>query len=349
MRTAITIRAVGGVFTPVPGSPRSSGYFRKLIEALVVELGPMGNWLISNGGGMSELNEIITSEISKPSNVSIWMGDIPNTEEKKLPELSKVWRANGTYLVQSKNNDGSRYTNTQLWNRMLDSNAELLLEVKRGSGRVSGTLHTIAGKHTPETENILELALNMATAIKAGFGAPPLAVSKASITRDSLSYKNIEIGPETEIPLEPHPGAFGVSRKHHIHEGLDLYAQNNQPVMLIEAGKVIAIRPFTGPQLNMPWWNDTYCVMVEGPSGVINYGEIAPISTLEIGQEVCKGQLIGTVATVLKIDKGRPMSMLHLERYVHGTVEPVTKWSLTEPNPPQLLDPTGMVQRAYTL
>lgn len=103
-----------------------------------------------------------------------------------------------------------------------------------------------------------------------------------------------------------------------------------------------------------PWWLDTWCVMIEGASGVVNYGEVTPAEgcdrflrlvpaaqlslpitppppsrpsltlatsrhRLTVGSEVPTGALVGTIATVLAKDKGRPTTMLHLELYQRGT------------------------------
>lgn len=50
------------------------------------------------------------------------------------------------------------------------------------------------------------------------------------------------------------------------------------------------------------------------------------------GAELQVGEVVGTVATVLAKDKGRPMSMLHLELYKPGTREFV-EWKVEEAAP----------------
>jgi hypothetical protein len=84
--------------------------------------------------------------------------------------------------------------------------------------------------------------------------------------------------------------------------------------------------------------------MIEGSSGVINYGEIKPLETLAIGQEIKEGDLIGNVIPVLKKDKGRPMNMLHLELYTLGTNTHLLEWKLNFPQPENLLDPNILLQ-----
>jgi hypothetical protein len=108
----------------------------------------------------------------------------------------------------------------------------------------------------------------------------------------------------------------------------------------MESGKIIAIDWFTGPSINMPWWNDTRAVYIEGESGVFNYGEIQELPGLKVGDSIERGQYIGYVLTVLRKYKGRPMSMLHLELYDHGYVDTWREWKIGDPKPEHLKDPT---------
>lgn len=144
----------------------------------------------------------------------------------------------------------------------------------------------------------------------------------------------------SEIPLLPHPGAFGKLRKNHIHEGIDLYCENGKSVVAMESGTIVGIYNFTGESVNSPWWNETSCILIEGETGVLNYGEILVSDGLCVGQWVNEGQEIGTVTPVLKTSKGRPMCMLHLELYKHGTKKHIDEWSIGAEKPLQLLDPT---------
>lgn len=154
------------------------------------------------------------------------------------------------------------------------------------------------------------------------------------------------LNPMPPIPYGPkHPGAFGVDRHLHVHTGVDLYAPHGSPVRAMEAGEVISIAWFTGPSIDMPWWNDTRAVYIEGATGVFNYGEIQEFPTLKVGDTVKQGQLIGSVMTVLKKFKGRPMSMLHLELYDHGYVDTWEEWKIGEPKPEHLQDPTPHLKR----
>ena len=124
------------------------------------------------------------------------------------------------------------------------------------------------------------------------------------------------------IPTGDHPGSFLCKRKHHTHTGLDLYTKDGASVHAVEAGVVVGREAFTGPQDNAPWWNDTDCLLIEGASGVICYGEITP--AVKVGVRVNRGSYIGRVKQVLKDGKERPdimghsTSMLHMEIYPHG-------------------------------
>ncbi len=153
---------------------------------------------------------------------------------------------------------------------------------------------------------------------------------------NSMSYKDMDAG-QTALPLSPHVGAFGVTRKHHIHEGVDLYCPEGTDVFAVEDGTVVNIVPFTGAHAGSDWWHNTYAVLVEGKTGVVVYGEI--LTTCKTGQKISAGDLIGTVKQVLKIDKGRPMSMLHLELYDHG-VRDAVEWPVGLARQSGLKDPT---------
>lgn len=126
------------------------------------------------------------------------------------------------------------------------------------------------------------------------------------------------------IPIKGHPGSFLCKRKHHVHTGVDLYTDDGACVYPVEDGTVVGIEHFTGPQDNQPWWHDTECILIEGASGVVCYGEITPNPNIRIGDNVWTNEQVGKVKRVLKEGKERPdimghsTSMLHLELYPHG-------------------------------
>ena len=155
-------------------------------------------------------------------------------------------------------------------------------------------------------------------------------------TADAESFRTMP-KETTGLPLPPHPGAFGVQRKNHVHEGVDLYMPQDSAVLAVEAGEVLAVRFFTGPALGHHWWLPTYGVWVAGASGVVVYGEIEP--HVKVGQRVNAGQVIGAVTRVLKKDKGRPTSMLHLELRASGDTTDI-EWPDFCNRPPALRDPT---------
>lgn len=147
----------------------------------------------------------------------------------------------------------------------------------------------------------------------------------------------------TALPLLPHPGAFAAVRKNHVHEGVDLYCDEDTEIYAVEDGEVVSRQNFTGPKAGSGWWLDTEALLVEGETGVVVYGEIA--TDMQVGQKVKKGDVVGKVKRVLAEDKGRPMSMLHLELHKHGTRD-TYEWKEESKRPPSLLDPTPHLRKA---
>lgn len=150
-----------------------------------------------------------------------------------------------------------------------------------------------------------------------------------------------------EIPLGEALGAFGVTRKFDMHTGVDLYCKLNDEVIAMEDGIIVAIEWFTGPSVQMPWWNDTQAIAVKGKSGTINYGEVRANETLKVGDVVKEGELLGWVTPVLKQDKGKvpSTSMLHVELYTEYDGE-WALWPVGAPQPNNLLNPTSLLQTA---
>jgi murein DD-endopeptidase MepM/ murein hydrolase activator NlpD len=155
----------------------------------------------------------------------------------------------------------------------------------------------------------------------------------------SEDFRTFEPG-NTGVPVGPdHPGSFGYKRKHHYHEGVDLYCPEGTPVAAVEFSVVVAVVPFTGAHATppSPWWHNTWAVLLEGESGVVVYGEINPLYDYWPGDRIEAGEIIGHVTPVLIEDKGRPQSMLHLELHKPGTKD-VVEW--VNERPETLLDPT---------
>ena len=145
--------------------------------------------------------------------------------------------------------------------------------------------------------------------------------------------------------LPDEPGRFAAVRRHDVHTGVDLYTYSGMPVLAVEDGVVVAVEKFTGPEAASPWWNDTEALLVEGASGVVCYGEIAVRGEIAVGARVQREDCLGCVKTVLRKDKGRPRTMLHLELYESWVRETVW-WHLGDPRPAGLLDPTRFLEQA---
>ena len=155
------------------------------------------------------------------------------------------------------------------------------------------------------------------------------------------------------FPLDNHEnvlpdelGSFAYERRHHIHEGIDLYANQGDSVFACEDGEIVLVEWFTGEKSvdNSHWWNNTQALMVLGESGVIVYGEI--LTDLKVGDHVSRGSKLGTIETVLTKDKGRPMSMLHLELHKHES-RSTFEWLPGCTKNEMLLDPTEQIEYAY--
>jgi hypothetical protein len=164
---------------------------------------------------------------------------------------------------------------------------------------------------------------------------PPLPLLLVP-THDADSFQRMQPG-TTGLPLTPHPGAFGVKRTHHTHEGVDLYAPEGTPVHAVEAGVVVRIEWFTGAKAQSPWWSDTQAIFIEGASGVVVYGELLVDPSLSEGSLIQAGDVVGALVPVLCQDKGRPMTMLHLELHAPGTRQ-APAWETDRPF--SLRDPT---------
>jgi len=148
------------------------------------------------------------------------------------------------------------------------------------------------------------------------------------------------------IPPEGHVGDFAFRRSFYHHPGIDIYCDFGQEVQAMEAGTVVHIENFTGPNANppSPWWLETWSILVEGESGVLGYCELKPLPHIQVGSKVTEGEVIATIVPVLKKNKGNGTTMLHFEQYASGTREHVT-WVLDTTKPVQLLNPRELLER----
>lgn len=161
-----------------------------------------------------------------------------------------------------------------------------------------------------------------------GIGALADIDEIVTCVKDALRWQlPIPVECFTGFPMSGHPGSFACQRKHEKHTGVDLYTTDGQPVSAVENGNVVGIEHFTGEWDNTPWWNNTDCILVEGATGVVCYGEVLPEESLKVGDPVMRGERIATVRRVLKENKDRPdipghsTSMLHMELYPHGNTK----------------------------
>ena len=145
------------------------------------------------------------------------------------------------------------------------------------------------------------------------------------------------------LPKFYEPGAFGAIRKFDIHEGVDIYTHDGADVHAVEDGVVTAVYVFTGKKADCDWWNETWCIKVEGKSGVVTYGELAE-PMINVGAKVYVGGIIGHITPVLKPEKYRPdirnhsIAMLHLE--LRKETCHLDGWKLDGDRDKRLLDPT---------
>jgi phosphopantothenoylcysteine decarboxylase len=147
------------------------------------------------------------------------------------------------------------------------------------------------------------------------------------------------------IPTNPHPGAFGYPRRETRHTGVDMYCEDGAIVIAVEDGVIVGHELFTGAGDNSPWWEETWCVLIEGASGVVVYGELKQWNW-KIGESVKQGCSIGEVKRVIKPGRERPdipghkPAMLHLELYPHGHRAASNGFE------PFLMDPTQYLLKA---
>jgi len=149
------------------------------------------------------------------------------------------------------------------------------------------------------------------------------------------------------LPVPPHPGAFGDVRPRHIHEGVDIYAPPETPVLAVEDGTIVGVTPLVGAETRNAFWHDMEAVLVQGKSGLAVYCEITPLKTLEPAMQVKQGALLGHIYKKgyknqnphRKAEDSEHSFFLHLELH-HPNIRMPTKWLPDKPKPDTLFDPT---------
>lgn len=153
------------------------------------------------------------------------------------------------------------------------------------------------------------------------------------------------------LPVYGEPGYFGAQRKFDRHEGVDIYCKLHENVYAVEDGKVVDSYQYTGSKETGDWWNPTWCIKVQGKSGVVTYGELEMPNVAQsmsiqypiIGTDIKAGTFIGIVGQVLKDEKLRhdirnhSCSMLHLELRKENCH--LDGWNLDAQRDKRLLDP----------
>ena len=236
--------------------------------------------------------------------------------------------------------------NTKMWDNYVTQNNLDLLRVKNYIIQpVKGLLacgdYGIGKLNKPRliVEEIIEILNNEPI-----WNFPLQQMTILGKTNDSYSYLHIDLNNEVEIPVNPHVGSFGIKRRYDRHRGIDLYAPEGTIVSSVEDGIVKDIRPWTGKNANCDWWLDTDAIAIEGKSGLVVYGEIEVDENIKLDDKILKGQHLGKVKRVLRNDKGRPTSMLHMELRDYGFYRNIAKnWDSDVPK--GIKDPTPYLLR----
>lgn len=133
-------------------------------------------------------------------------------------------------------------------------------------------------------------------------------------------------------------GSFGAPRDggSRLHQGVDLYAPANTPVIASEDGEVIALQGWSGP--------GTKGLLVYSPQSDITilYGAVAPNSTPLVGSKVKRGDQIGEVGVY-----PAGSTMAHIEVWPGRLKIPRPRWLPGQP--PPSFDPAEYLERASHL
>lgn len=142
-----------------------------------------------------------------------------------------------------------------------------------------------------------------------------------------------------DIPLEGQ-GSFAEDRGDRHHCGVDIYATRGSNVVSTEEGTAIAKGVFTTPKEN-PYWFTTYFVAIKHPSGhITKYCELEDV-TVEIGDTIQGGQVIGHVGNVLNPDKVGPGSPEYIQRLIRTRIQSMLHFEMYEEEPVVLEDYSG--------
>lgn len=152
------------------------------------------------------------------------------------------------------------------------------------------------------------------------------------------------------LALPPHSGAFGDARDKHFHEGVDLYAPAETPVLAVEDGTIIAVTPFSGSSTRKDYWRDMEAILVQGASGLIAYCEFSPLASLQPAMTVRAGDPLGRLypagykfrKTAGKDEDHAHHAFLHLELHAAHVRSP-TQWDAGKLKPATLFDPTPLL------
>lgn len=175
---------------------------------------------------------------------------------------------------------------------------------------------------------------------------------KVALSSQSESFKQIDLQKYCEIPIgSNHPGAFGYVRKNHVHEGVDIYANEFDFVYIPKQMQAVSWIAFTGEVAGSPWWHNTYALVawdLEERKTLV-FGEISSKGgVFENGFErklLSAGSCIGMVSRVLRNDKGRPCNMVHVEMYEGFVESSIGLWGLNKEKPAGLIDPSDWLIR----
>lgn len=133
---------------------------------------------------------------------------------------------------------------------------------------------------------------------------------------------------------------FGASRDGRYHVGIDLYANNGDPVIAIADGVVTNAQTF-----HLGSW----ALFVDHGPVVVMYGEVEEYSWRDfgvyVGSTVKKGQPIARVACMRGSGSSCSSHMLHFETYRDGSGQNKT-WHVGSPAPAAILDPTLLLLQA---